>query len=101
VCYSSCLGYRIGQQKGAWKPHWLRLLDLLSDAVPADWTVIVLTDRGLYAKWLYRAIQSYGRNPFMRINQQGLVRVHEGHLFERNLFGTQIKAGIRPFSGLK
>ncbi len=63
--------------KGAWKPHWLRLLDLLSGAVPADWTVIVLTDRGLYAKWLYQAIQSHGWHPFMRINHQGQVRMPE------------------------
>lgn len=59
---------------GAWKPHWLRLLRLMNEAVPADWTVIVLTDRGLYAKWLYRAIQGLGWHPMMRINLQGLCR---------------------------
>jgi len=26
--------------------------------VPADWTVLVLADRGLYARWLYRHIQT-------------------------------------------
>lgn len=47
-------------KKGSWKPHWLKLLDNLQDAVPDDWWVIVTTDRGLYAKWLYEAIQELG-----------------------------------------
>lgn len=34
-------------QKGAWRPHWEALLDRLSGHIPADWTVIVLADRGL------------------------------------------------------
>jgi hypothetical protein len=61
---------------GAWKPHWKRLLCRLEGAIPEDWTVIVLTDRGLYAKWLYKDIQARGWHPFMRINAQGLCRVH-------------------------
>lgn len=39
--------------------------------MPADWFVIVTTDRGLYADWLYKEIQSLGWHPFMRINQTG------------------------------
>ena len=58
-------------RKGAWKPHWEALLATLKDTVPADWTVIVLADRGLYAKWLYEAIQANGWHPFLRINRQG------------------------------
>jgi hypothetical protein len=58
-------------QKGAWKPHWEALLATLKDTVPADWTVIVLADRGLYAKWLYEAIRTNGWHPFLRINRQG------------------------------
>lgn len=61
-------------QKGAWKPHWLRLLEHLACSLPPDWTVIALTDRGLYAKWLYRALKKQGWHPFMRLNNQGLVR---------------------------
>jgi hypothetical protein len=38
---------------GSWQDHWLDLLDLLAPAVPAEWQVLVLTDRGLYAKWLF------------------------------------------------
>ena len=60
--------------KGAWKPHWLHLFDLLTDVIPSDWTVIVLADRGLYAKWLFRHIQKHGWHPFLRINLGGNVR---------------------------
>jgi hypothetical protein len=61
-------------QPGAWKGHWLALLRELEGYVPATWTVLVLTDRGLYAKWLYQAIQQRGWHPFMRLNTQGTVR---------------------------
>jgi hypothetical protein len=60
---------------GAWRPHWLSLLSHLQDAVPADWLVIVLADRGLYAKWLFQAIIACGWHPFLRINRQGQYRV--------------------------
>ena len=61
-------------EKGAWKPHWLALLKSLKGVVTADWTVIVLTDRGLYAKWLFKAIQGLNWHPFMRINLGGNFR---------------------------
>ncbi len=54
--------------KGAHKPHWLRLLELLHEAVPADWQVLVMAERGLYAKWLYKRIVQYRWHPFLRIN---------------------------------
>ena len=59
------------EQKGAWQPHWLKLLERLEDKVPAHWTVIVMSDRGLYAPWLYAKIVSLGWHPFMRINSGG------------------------------
>jgi hypothetical protein len=62
-------------QRGAWRPHWERLLSQLDGAVASDWTVIVLADRGLYAKWLYQAIQERSWHPFLRINRQGQYRV--------------------------
>lgn len=61
-------------QKGAWRPHWEALLEELKGHIPSDWMVIVLTDRGLYAKWLYKKIKKCGWHPFLRINQQGLFR---------------------------
>jgi Transposase DDE domain len=61
-------------EKGAWEPHWLKLLAQLADSVPAHWTVIVMSDRGLYAPWLYAKIVALGWHPFMRINKQGNFR---------------------------
>lgn len=56
-------------QKGSWRPHWLRLLRQLRPAIPADYMVLVLTDRGLYARWLFRRIVRLGWHPCMRINR--------------------------------
>jgi hypothetical protein len=63
-----------GTEAGSWQPHWLGLLALLRPAVPKRWRVLVLTDRGLYARWLFRAIRQQGWHPFMRINSQGQYR---------------------------
>ncbi len=62
------------EQKGAWEPHWMKLLTKLAGSVPEHWTVIVMSDRGLYAPWLYAKIVSLGWHPFMRINKQGNFR---------------------------
>lgn len=62
------------EQKGAWGPYWLNLLKQLAGCVPEHWTVIVMSDRGLYAPWLYAKIVSLGWHPFMRINKQGNFR---------------------------
>ena len=59
---------------GAWRPHWLRLLRRLHRVIPKGWTVIVLADRGLYARWLYRRIVRLGWHPFLRINSGGTFR---------------------------
>jgi len=56
-------------KKRAWRREWLRLLRLLRPAIPRDWTVLVLTDRGLYARWLFRRIVRLHWHPFLRINQ--------------------------------
>jgi hypothetical protein len=50
-------------EKGAWQPHWLRLLEKLTGSVPTHWTVIVMSDRGLYAPWLYAKIVSTSLAP--------------------------------------
>lgn len=55
-------------QKGSWHPYWQTLLAHLDGVIPADWTVLVLADRGLYAPWLYRQIVAQGWHPFLRIN---------------------------------
>lgn len=59
-------------QKEAWQGHWLRLLRQVRCAVPAGWTVVVLADRGLYAKWLFRRIRRLKWHPLLRVNKGGL-----------------------------
>lgn len=61
-------------QKRAWRPEWERLLGCLRGTVPADWTVIVLADRGLYARWLFTTIIGLGWHPFLRVNLGGMFR---------------------------
>ncbi len=78
-------------QKGAWRPVWLRLLRLLWRAIPLDGTVIVLADRGLYARWLYRRIVRLHWHPFLRINLGGSFRPDEqGALLPLRQFAPQV-----------
>jgi hypothetical protein len=63
-----------GNAKGAWNRHWFRMLKLIRPSIPSHYTVIVLTDRGLYSPKLFRHIQSMGWHPFMRINACGTFR---------------------------
>jgi hypothetical protein len=58
----------------AWEPEWQTLLSHFREVVPSDWNVIVLADRGLYAKWLFQAITALGWHPLLRINTQGKYR---------------------------
>jgi hypothetical protein len=80
VAYRGCavpVAWRIlpAHQRGSWRPHWQSLLYRVAEAVPADWFVLVLADRGLYAPWLYRTIQQIGWHPFLRIHSQGHFRL--------------------------
>jgi hypothetical protein len=61
-------------QQGSWKEPWLRLFTCFQDSTPADWLVIVAADRGLYARWLFEAIQGCGWHPFLRINLRSQYR---------------------------
>ncbi len=79
VLYRGCalpVAWKIveAEEKGSWQPHWIRLLSHLQEQVPSHWTVIVMSDRGLYAPWLYAKIVQVGWHPFMRINKQGNFR---------------------------
>ena len=58
----------------AWKPEWITLLRLFHALVPAGWTVIVMTDRGLYARWLFQEIVALGWHPLMRITVMSKFR---------------------------
>jgi hypothetical protein len=57
-----------------WRRDWLRMLRLLRPAIPASWTVLVLADRGWYARWLFRRIVRLGWHPFLRIKQRSTFR---------------------------
>jgi hypothetical protein len=57
-----------------WKPEWIALLGAFSGLVPPGFMVIVMTDRALYARWLYREIQTLGRHPVMRITKLSKFR---------------------------
>lgn len=63
----------------SWEPEWKSLLEDLRAVVPAEWTVIVLADRGLYAKWLFQAIVELGWHPLLRINTNGSFRPEGWH----------------------
>lgn len=63
-----------GNEAGAWRPIWQALLAQLAPAVPPNWSVYVLTDRGISAKSMYDDIVSHGWHPLLRIRPQGLYR---------------------------
>lgn len=88
VLYRSCafpVAWKIlpATSKGSWQPHWLDLLETVRGVVPTDWLVVVLTDRGLWAKWLFQKIQSLGWHPLMRINSGGFFRPEGRPTFRR------------------
>ncbi len=61
-------------EKHAWRREWLRMLRQVRSAVPRRFFVIVLADRGLYARWLYRRIVRLGWHPVLRVNTGGSFR---------------------------
>jgi hypothetical protein len=60
-----------GNQPHPWKPEWLQLLRWFSDQIDPTWTIVVLTDRGLSARWLFQAIVELGWHPLMRVTRRG------------------------------
>jgi hypothetical protein len=59
------------ERQSAWKPEWLALFETFRQVIPSGWIVLVMADRGLYANWLFAAIQKLGWHPFLRINGNG------------------------------
>jgi hypothetical protein len=53
------------------KAHWAAMLQELKPAIPDDFDVLVLSDRGLWSPNLFRTIQACGWHPFMRVSGQG------------------------------
>jgi hypothetical protein len=58
----------------AWRREWLRMLRQGRAALPRHFLVIVMADRGLYARWLYRRIVRLGWHPLLRVNTGGPFR---------------------------
>ncbi len=58
----------------AWRREWWRMLRQVRRAVPRTWTVIVLADRGWYARWLLRRLTRLGWHPLLRLNTGGTLR---------------------------
>ena len=57
-------------QDGAWMPPILKLLERLAPAVPAGWTVLVLSDRGLWSRQLWDGIRGHRWHPLMRVRRE-------------------------------
>ena len=65
--------------KPAWRREELRRLRPGRRALPRAWTVMVLADRGLAARWLLRRLTRLGWPPFWRSNTGGTFRP-QGHV---------------------
>jgi len=63
-----------GNEKEAWHPHWCDLLRRLQPAVRPEWTVVVLSDRGLESPRLFQEIVAVGWHPLMRVKAAGCFR---------------------------
>jgi hypothetical protein len=61
-------------EKQAWRGEWLRMLRQVRTVVPRRFFVIVLADRGLYARWLFQRIVRLGWPPLLRIKTGGTFR---------------------------
>jgi Transposase DDE domain len=61
-------------EQHAWRGEWLRMLRQVRAVVPRRFFVIVLADRGLYARWLFQRIVRLGGHPVLRINTGGTFR---------------------------
>jgi hypothetical protein len=84
-------------QEGTWRPHWEGLLSTLEGVVPSDWKVIVMADRGLYAAWLYEAIQRLGWHPMLRVNEELSFRAEGEETFSP--MGQRVKRRGRGWKG--
>ena len=61
-------------EKHAWRGEWLRMLRQVRSVVPRRYFVIVMADRGLYARWLFQRIVRLGWHPLLRIKTGGTFR---------------------------
>lgn len=64
----------LATEKHAWRGEWLRMLRQVRTVVPRRFFVIVMADRGLYARWLFQGIVRFGWHPVLRVNTGGTFR---------------------------
>src|SRR6266705_3082191 len=84
-------------QEGEWRPYWEGLLCALEGVVPPDWKVIVMEDRGLYAPWLYQAIQRLGWHPMLRVKEDLSFQESNEEIFSP--MGMRVKRRGRGWKG--
>lgn len=84
-----------GNTPRAWRRAWPRLPRRLRPAVPAGFTVDVLADRGLDARWLDRRIVRLGWHPFPRVNAGRTVRP-TGHAGDAPLLAALLNDAPLP-----
>lgn len=64
-----------GNGKCEWHPLWVELLAHIAPAIPSSTQVLILFDRGLYSKRLFKAVRQHNNwHPVMRIRDQGLYK---------------------------
>ena len=102
VMYRGCgipVAWKIipAMQEGEWRPYWEGLLGAMEGVVPPDWKVIVMADRGLYAAWLYQAIQRLGWHPMLRVKEDLSFRAVGEETFSS--MGQRVKRRGRGWSG--
>lgn len=61
-------------EKHAWRREWLRMLRQVRAAVPRGFFVLVLADRGRYARWLFQRIVRLDWHRVLRIKTGGTFR---------------------------
>lgn len=83
--------------KGTWRKEWLRMLRKLAPAVPKSVSVLVLADRGLYARWLFRRIVRLGWHPLLRVNSRCYFRAAGSCAFLR--MGSYVRVEGSSWSG--
>lgn len=62
------------QEKGAWMPHILALVDQVAPAIPVDWQTLVLVDRGLWSPKLWQHLRQRQLHPLLRLMDGIAVR---------------------------
>ena len=79
LLYRSCaipLAWHIlpGNCKGAWMSHLLRLVCLVGKHMPRRMVVLVMVDRGLWSRKLWRCICRQGWHPLQRVQCRALFQ---------------------------